>query len=147
MQISVATTVDASPERVFAVATAIPRWPEVIRGIGRVEILTPGAVAMGTRFRETRVMYGREATEEMTVAELDPPKSFVLTAENHGTRYRAEHTFVPDGRGTRLTMTFSGKPVTLLARLFMPLGLLMAGSLKRTLEADLADLKRAAERD
>ena len=78
-------------------------------GIERVEILTPGPVAVGTRFRETRIMFGRRATEEMTVAELDPPRRLVLTAYNHGTAYRAEHLFAPEGDGTGLTLIFAGR--------------------------------------
>jgi hypothetical protein len=108
-------------------------------------MLTPGPVRTGTRFRETRKMHGSKSTEEMTVAEFAPPDRFVLTAENHGARYRAEHLFAAEDGGTRLTLSFEGKPVTLFAYLMMPLGYLLAGAVRQQLEADLADLKRAAE--
>jgi hypothetical protein len=130
---------------VFAIAADVPRWPEVIRGIESVEMLTPGPMRVGTRFRETRTMHGSTATEEMTVAELAPPSRFVLTAENHGARYRAEHVFAAEAVDTRLTLSFEGKPVTLFAYLMTPLSYLLAGAVRRQLEADLADLKRAAE--
>jgi len=142
---TVSTTVAAPPERVFEIAADVPRWAEVIRGVEGVEMLTPGPVRVGTRFRETRIMHGSKAAEEMTVAEFAPPHHFVLTAENHGARYRAEHRFTAEDGGTKLTLSFEGKPVTLFARLMMPLGLLLAGAVRRQLEADLADLKRAAE--
>ena len=145
MQCSVERLVSAPCEIVFAVASDIPRWPEVVSSIDRVEMLTPGPVAAGSRFRETRRMFGRAATEEMTVSELMPPQRLVLTAENHGTRYRAEHIFVRAHNATRLTIVFSGEPMSLFARLMSPLGWLMSGHLKKQLEADLDDLKRAAE--
>lgn len=145
MQITVATWIAASPERVFSVAADIPRWPQHIAAITRVEILTPGPVAVGTRFTETRTMFGREAVEEMTVAEITPPARLVLTAESHGTRYRAVHTFTPDGEGTRLTLEFDGVPVTLAARLMTPLAWMMRRQIKSQLAADLVDLKRVAE--
>jgi hypothetical protein len=91
------------------------------------------------------MMHGSRATEEMTVAELAPPSRLVLTAENHGARYRAEHLFASEAGGTRLTLSFEGKPLTLFAYLMMPLGYLLAGAVRRQLEADLADLKRRAE--
>jgi hypothetical protein len=146
MQCSVERLFAAPREIVFAVAIDIPRWPEVISSIDRIELLTPGPIAVGSRFRETRRMFGREATEEMTVSELAPPQRFVLTAENHGTRYRAEHVLAPADTATRLTLVFSGEPVSFSARLLSPLGWLMSGHLKKQLEADLDDLQRAAER-
>ena len=45
-----------------------------------------------------------------------------------------------------LELAFEGRPVTLLARLLAPLGLLFQGTVKRQLAADLADLAREAER-
>ena len=146
MQVSVDTIVDAPPDVVFQAAADIAGWPAFISGIQSVELLTPGPIAVGTRLRETRVMFGRSATEEMTIAELAPPQRFVLTAFNHGTAYRAEHRFEPMGRQTRLILVFEGRPVRLLARLFTPLGWLFAGTLRRQLAADLADLKGEAER-
>ena len=82
----------------------------------------------------------------MTVAEMEPPRRLVLTAYNHGTAYRVEHAFSPEAGGTRIALKFEGKPVTLLAWLFMPLGLLFMGNVRRQLQADLGDLAREAER-
>jgi hypothetical protein len=138
--------VDASPEAVFAVAADIAGWARSVSAIESVEMLPPGPVGVGTRFRETRTMFGRRASEEMTVAELVPPQRLVLTAFNHGTAYRAEHRFAPDLAGTRMTLVFEGRPTALLARLFAPLGRLFAGAVRRQLETDGADLKREAER-
>jgi hypothetical protein len=56
------------------------------------------------------------------------------------------HRFEAHGGGTKLELAFEGRPVTLLARLLTPLGLLFQGTVKRQLEADLADLAREAER-
>jgi uncharacterized membrane protein len=146
MQIAISAAVDAPLDVAFATALDIANWPQFMSAIRSVELLTPGPPAVGTRFRETRVMFGRAASEEMTVAELEPPRRLALTAFNHGTAYRAEHRFESVGAATRVELVFEGRPVTLAARLFMPLGLLFMGSVRRQLEADLADLKRETER-
>ena len=146
MKIPVECLVAAPPDIAFAAAIDVSNWPRFISGIQSVAVLTPGPVAAGTRFLETRVMFGRQATEEMTFAEIAPPDRFVLTAFNHGTAYRAEHLFAPEGAETRMTLVFEGRPSTLLSRLFAPLGWLFLGTLKRQLERDLADLKAEAER-
>ena len=146
MRITVQLKIDAPPDVAFALVADIPGWPRVISGIQSVDMLTPGPVAVGTRFRETRLMFGRQATEEMTVAEIEAPRRLILTAFNHGTAYRAEHLFEAHAGGTKLELAFEGRPVTLLARLLTPLGLLVRGTVKRQLTADLTDLAREAER-
>ena len=73
MKIEVETEVAAPPDVVYATVTDVVRWPDLMRGVERVEILTPDALATGTMFRETRTIFGRSATEEMTVAAYDPP--------------------------------------------------------------------------
>lgn len=145
MRIEVAETISASPEAVFAALANVERWPSLMPDILQVELLTEGPVGVGTRFREVRRMYGREAAEEMTVAELDPPRLFVLTAESHGARYRAEHRIVPSASGCILSLGFEGVPVSALARLMSPLLGFLAGSLERKLRADLTALKTAVE--
>jgi hypothetical protein len=146
VQIAVETVIDAPPAAVFAVAANIVVWPQFMSGIRNVEILTPGPIASGTRFRETRIMLGRTAAEEMTIAEFQSPNRLLLTAFNHGTDYTVDHTFTTAGRGTRLSLRFEGRPVTLLSRLLSPLGRLFAGSVRKQIEKDVADLKREAER-
>ncbi len=150
MQIAVETLVEAPPDAVFATAIDFSNWPRFISGIQSVEVLRPGPVIVGSVFRETRVMFGRQATEEMTVASVEAPNRLQLTAFNHGTAYLVDHVFAADAGDTRMTLVFTGRPTTflsrILARILAPQGWLFRGTVKRQLEADLADLKREAER-
>ena len=145
MKISVRQLVYAQPALAFAVATDVKAWPGIISGIESTEILTRDPIGAGTRFRETRRMHGTLATEEMVFAEFDPPTRFVLTAYNHGTRYRATHDFKSAGLATEMTLTFSGRPITRMAHVLSPVAFLFAPLLRRQLAGDLADLKRAIE--
>lgn len=146
MKIEVATEVAAAPAAVFATLTNLEKLPGFLQGVRSVEILDPGPLRVGTRFRETRMMFGREATEEMTFSVFDPPRRFVLTAENHGTRYITTHEVMPSGSGSRVSLTFEGVPLTLAARLFSVLGRIFAGNIRKLLAADLAAVKAEAER-
>jgi uncharacterized protein YndB with AHSA1/START domain len=143
---SVDRHVAAPPEVVFARATDFRRAPEFVSAIVKMEILTSGPVGAGTRFRETRMMFGREATEDMTVTAFEPPKRYTLSAESHGSRYHTELSFVPDGQGTRMTMTFQGTPVTLMARVMSVLMRPMMKSVAKACAKDLDDIKTAIER-
>lgn len=146
MKIGIEALIEAPCETVFAAVADIPEWPQYISAIESIDMLSPGPVEAGTRFHETRVMFGRRATEEMTVAEISPPRRLVLTALDHGTAQRAEHLVEPLGPQTRLRLVFEGQPSTLLARLLAPLGSQFLGAVKRQLASDLADLQREAER-
>jgi carbon monoxide dehydrogenase subunit G len=144
---SVDRHVDAPPDVVFARASDFRRATETVAAIVKMDILTSGPVGVGTRFRETRVLFGREATEEMTVTTFEPPRRYTLSAESHGSRYHTELSFVPDGQGTRMTMTFQGTPVTLMARVMSVLMRPMMKSAAKMCAKDLDDIKAAIERD
>jgi uncharacterized membrane protein len=141
-------TIMAPTEKVWAVATDIERWPELISGIDRVELLTGAPFGQGTRWRETRRMFGSAATEEMWVAEIDPGRSYRVEAESHGARYVSTFTFAAAGTGrTEAVLTFTAQPRTKVARVLDALTSALASrSVAKTLEADLKDLGTAAER-
>jgi hypothetical protein len=146
MKIEIATDIAAPPEVVYATISDIAHWQDFIRAVERLEILNPGPVAVGTKFRETRTMFGRTATEEMTVAVLDPPRRFDVTAESRGTRYRAIHEITAAPGGSRLRLVFEGTAVTFGARVGMVIGALFKGAVTKQLQSDLADIKAEAER-
>lgn len=139
-------TIDAPPDRVFEVASDFAGAPRRISAITRVEMLTEGPVRVGTRFRETRTMFGREATEEMTVTEFDAGHRYVLGCENHGTRYRSEVRVAPHGEGqSTIVMTFEARPLTMIARVLGVLTKPMVKKVVQACEKDLDDLKAAVE--
>ena len=144
-RLTVSRTIQAPPERVFALATDVPNMTDFVSGITRVELLSPLPVGPGTRWRETRVMFGKEATEEMEIAAFDPPHSFVVEAESRGTHYTSTFTLEPEGGAPRRTVTFAARPLSWTARLLAVFGFAMTRTLRKLLEQDLADLRRIAE--
>lgn len=146
MKFVVQEMIEAPRAIAFAAASDVRGWPAMISGIEATELLTREPVGAGTRFRETRRMFGRPASEVMTLAEFEPPERFVLTAFNHGARYRIEHRFEDMNPGTRLTLTFSARPVTRAARLLAPFAFFSQPALARQIRRDLNDLKGAIER-
>ncbi len=143
--LTITESVAAPPERVFGLATDLAGCAERVAGIDSVEVLTDGPFAIGTRWRETRTMMGKRATEEMWITALEPGRSYTAEAESCGCHYTSVLTCEPDGEGTRLSLTFEGQPLTLTSKLLSPLGWLMKGQVRSMLAADLADLRRAAE--
>ena len=146
--VEVRRRVAAPVERLWAVATDPAGAPAVMSGIDSVEVLTPGPFGVGTRWRETRTMMGRSATEEMTVTAVEPQRGYTVEAASSGVRYVS--TFgcapAPDG-GTDVRMTFGGTPSSAVTRVFAAVtGPLVRRSVTKALDRDLADLAAAAER-
>lgn len=131
----------ASPGVVFTVATDFARLPATIPQIVAVEVLTDGPAGVGTRFAETRKVFGKESTETFTVTAFDPPAGggaggFTLEGESCGMRYLVRHEFAPDDAGgTRIALTMTSEPADgagLLTRLTAPLaGALLGGSMRK----------------
>jgi hypothetical protein len=145
VRVSVTKDVAASPERTFALFTDIAGAPGRVSGILKVEMLTPGPTAVGTRWRETRKMFGKEATEEMWVTALEPGRRIVVEADSCGARMVSTFTFERTAAGTRVTMDLKSTARTFAAKLFTPLGLLFKGMARKLIAKDLDDLARAAE--
>ncbi|MEX1179456.1 MAG: SRPBCC family protein [Cucumibacter sp.] len=134
------------PARAFAVLTDFASLPKIVSGIDKVEVLTVGPVGVGTRFRETRSLYGRMATEEMEVTAWEPPCSFTLEAHSHGAHYVITHALTPKGGGADVELAFATKALTPVARI---LSFLMQGMTKgvgELMRKDLLEAKAHAEK-
>jgi hypothetical protein len=108
-------------------------------------VLTPGPVGVGTRFKETRIVFKREATETFEFTAFEPNRRFEMVAVSCGALYRFEFRFTPEGAGTRLAFTFEVKAVSFWAKLMAPLSVLMMGSMRKCADGDLEALKAVAE--
>jgi carbon monoxide dehydrogenase subunit G len=146
--IRIERAVNAAPAAVFAAATDVANWPTIVPAITRTELLTPGPVGLGTRFRETRTVFGRTATEEMEFVAFEPGRGTTIGADSHGCRYRTRFDVEPSGSGTRLVMTFEAQPLTVVAKvmsiLMKPMMKKMAEMCARDLDAIKAHCERGA---
>ncbi len=136
----------APVSRVFHMASDLANAPDWSSQIRRIEMLTNGPPGVGTRFRETRVMFGKEATEEMEITGFQRDREYTLECDSCGCHYTTVLSFREEAGGTRVTMKFGAVAQTLFARV---MGFLMApmmkGMLARCLKQDLADLKAKCE--
>ena len=82
-----AKRIGAPQAAVFHLFADVKRAAEHLSGVVRVEKLTDGPVGKGTRFRETRVFFKKEATEELEITGFDPPRSYTLGCESCGCTY------------------------------------------------------------
>jgi len=145
MRIESEKWIDAPREAVFAAFVDLEGMPGRIRGVESVEVLTDGPTAVGTRWRETRIMFGKEATEEMTVSGLEPGRSCTIRATSCGCEYTTVFTFSDERGGTLVRMSMTSRARTFLAKLMTPLGWLMRRTMRKLLAKDLDDLAASVE--
>ena len=144
-RLEIERTINASPAIVFERCSDFANSADTVEGIAKVEMLTDGPVGPGTRFRETRIMFGREATEEMEVEAYEPPRRYTLIAESHGARYHSEFLFEEVPQGTHVKLTFDATPVTLFAKIMAVLTKPMQKKVYELLCKDLDDIKASIE--
>lgn len=145
--LSVTEQINAPLDHVFDLFTDLEHAAEHISGIDRVEILTDGPIGVGTRWRETRTMWGKAATEEMEITEFSLNDRYTAVAESFGARYLSRFRFTRNGATTDVTMEFEVIPISLAAKLLTPLAGLMNRSVLNCIKQDLLDLKQVAESD
>lgn len=147
MIISESRTINAPRERAFAIFSDIPNAPSRIPEITKVEMLTEGPVGVGTKWRETRVVFGKEHAETMEITEFRAPEFYAAGANSCGSVYRATFEFRSiSPESTEVTFTFGAQPQTIMARIMSAvMGPMMKGMMRKCLAADLASLARASE--
>ena len=142
--------IDAPPEAVFRVFTDFDHATENVPSIKKLEIIEhgpSGAVGQGTKWRETRMMFGKEATETMWITRFDPPRGYTVESDSCGAHYMSNFAFRPENGGTQAQWTFEGQGKTFMARfLGAVLFPMMKGVACKALNADLDALKAVAER-
>ncbi|MGW0023338.1 SRPBCC family protein [Rhodococcus sp. NPDC003383] len=148
-RIALSRSIAAPPSAVWRVLTDIDDAARTLSGVTGIERLDATGYEVGTRWRETRVMFGKSATEEMRVAEVEPERRTVVTAESGGTTYRTVFELAPRGDGTELSVEFSGATESpgLFTRIMMTVfGPLAMRATSKALQRDLDDIATAAER-
>lgn len=152
--ITVSEDIRAPIDHVFQIASNIPDAAETIEGITAIETLAEappadnnnGIVGKGYAWRETRVMFGKSATEDMTITEWSPPNAYTVEARSHGSHYLTVIAFDQiDAGTTRMTMAFNATPESFMAKVMMKIFAFMTKHLIKCLQADLGDIKAKAE--
>jgi carbon monoxide dehydrogenase subunit G len=147
MNISVSEEISAPRERIWHIITDFDSWADTIEGILSVEVIDrPESGLVGLKWREQRVMFGKEAYETMWISSAEPNSWYETTAENHGMIYNSRLSLTDKDDKTVLTMQFSGRPTTFGAKLMSMMGFMFNGMMRKMLQKDLADIRDAAER-
>lgn len=147
MNVEVDVSINAPRDRVWKIISDIEKSVDVISSIEKIEVMeNPDSGLVGFKWRETRTMFGKEATEVMWITDAEENASYQTRAESHGSIYVTKLQITDEGEGCVLAMSFEGTPQTFGAKLMWALtGFMARGSMRKALDKDLADIKTTAE--
>lgn len=144
--VKVAATIAAPVERVFSLFIDIEHAAKHVAGIRSVKKRTPAQpFGLGTRWRETREVFGAPDSAEMEVTAFERNHGYTITHHKGGVRIEAVFGFEPHGDGTTVSIEFTVQSAGLPNGLLSPLNWAIAGKVRHVLNRDLSDLKKIAE--
>lgn len=131
--VTVETRVNASPDVVFEAVSDIQGMPRTNPDVVRVDFLTEQHQGVGTRFRETRRMGGKEQHFDLEVRGYDAEDRCVrYVTDTHGTTWDTTVTVRPAGDGATVCFAMDCIGSTVFKRLMngMLRGLYRRGMVK-----------------
>ncbi len=135
-------TINASPERVFAVLSDLSQAREWMPAIQRIEQNTSGSFGLGTSWHEMRNAGKRTMESTIRVTTYQPPASLGLLVEAKAMTGQLQFSLSPDAAGTKVHYEAEMRGRGLMR--------LMSGTINRMMaqaDADLlARLKAQVER-
>lgn len=134
--------IDAPVDRVFRAVAEVEEFKKASPDIVKVEMLSDVRSGVGTRFRETRKMKGREASTVLEITEYAPSERVRFVAESGGALWDSLFAVRPAAGGTELALTMEARPKTFVARLVTPL---ISGMVAKAVEADMDAVKKYCE--
>ena len=118
--ITVERRIAASAEVVFRTVADIRQFSQAIPEIVKYEFLSDIQQGVGTRFRETRLMRGKEAVTELDVKEYVANRRVRMVADSHGTIWDTVFDLKPVEDGTKLTAVMDARSYKLLPKIMFP---------------------------
>jgi len=103
------------------------------------EVLTLGA---GTKFRETRIMNGKEAGTVLEVTELVENQHVRLASDAGGTIWDTVFTVRQESDGVKMNMKMNARPYSFPAKAMIPM---IMGIVSKAVEHDMDSVKTFCE--
>ncbi|MBM7702402.1 SRPBCC family protein [Metabacillus iocasae] len=131
-------------ERAFAFASNMEHAPKMMKHILKVEKLTEGPIQVGTSYKETRAIRGKEASAILTVVEFVPNERYSVQNEVQGLETIYHYRFEGDGERTHIHFSCDINASTFMMKLVKPL---FTRIIKKEDGNHLQEIKKAIENE
>jgi carbon monoxide dehydrogenase subunit G len=136
--VTIIRTIHAPVDLVFQTISDIQNFSKVVPDIVKYEYLSDTKTGVGTRFRETRLMKGKEISTDLEVTEYHPNERIRMVTDSHGTVWDSVFTVHQKGKDTVLNLTMTANAYKIMPKLINPI---MKGFFKKSLEKDVDAVK------
>jgi hypothetical protein len=145
MQVHANRTLVASPAKVFGLVSNAVEWPLILRSVESAELVTEGAVGVGSCLRERRLLLGAEAILESEVIEFTRPHRFRLFVASSDRSFDRDFMIdALDTGGSRLTLAIRPGSKAATGRVLLDIvSPVLQVRLSDELELDIADFAAA----
>ena len=134
--------IKAPVDKVFKAISDVKTFEETNPNIVRIELLSDQSSGIGTKFRETRSMNGREATTELEFTEYVENEHVRIVSDAGGTIWDTLMKLTSEGEITRLDMEMDARPYKLMSKIVNPL---ISGMVNKAVQEDMDGLKERLE--
>ncbi len=90
------------PKEVFDLISNPANGSKFVDNIKESKKLTDGPIRVGTKFHETRIMNGKEASTDLLVSAYEPNTHVGISSEAEGIKVEYHFHLEPKGEGTRV---------------------------------------------
>src|SRR5689334_2124639 len=129
------------PKEVFDFITTPENAPKIVSSVTSMVKLTDGPVRVGTRYRETRLMNGKEQQAELEIVEFESARKYAMQNVTEGIEVVYRYNLQPERDGTRIDLLCELK-ATGIKKLMLPL---VASILKKEDGDHLQRVKKVLE--
>jgi len=140
--VATSRTIHAPAEKVFRTLAHVENFSKAVPGIQKIQFLSDHKTGVGTRFRETRLMNGREASTVLEVTEYVENRHVRMVSDAGGTIWDTAFTVDPQNDAVLMTMQMTARPHNLAARLLTPMILNMVTT---AVESDMDAVREYCE--
>lgn len=144
MRIEASCRIKAPKSKCFEVFSDLKNLPNIVTAIKQIEILTDGDIGKGTKFKETRVMFGSESSEVMEIVAFEPPNYLREEAHSNGLHYISEWTFSEDNGETLVGVSLTIVAKSFTGNFMKLLFFFLKGTMKKAFLTDMEEIKKAA---
>ncbi len=146
MIVEASVTINGSKAAVWAVMTDIANAAQILSGVEKIEIVEkPATGLVGLKWKETRMLFGKEATVEKWITQVTENANYTTRAEDGGFVFITTNGI----GGSDGNVVLIGLHVTIAhgfaARLKSLPMVFFKGMIKKAILQDLNDIKKAVE--
>jgi carbon monoxide dehydrogenase subunit G len=137
-------TIYAPKEKVFETISNIDNFSKAVPHIKEIIYITEQTKGVGTKFSETRVMKGREATTVLEVTDYLENEHIRMLSDSGGTIWDSLFTVesIEDNK-TSLTLLMTAKPYKFMSKIITPL---IKSMVAKAIHSDMEAIKEYCEK-